>query len=81
MATILHAVENASALPITDQGIAAILRSGQGPPSHLHAIFGDVPLRALEGATAGISLATILQAYAPSVCSPPVSPPLWPARN
>ena len=65
MATIRSAVENASPLPITDEGIIAILQGGPDPASHLHAIFGDVSLRALDGAgaSAGVPLATILQAY------------------
>ena len=62
---IHHAVENVSTNPITDAGILAILRGEGGSPAHLHAVFGDVSLRALEGAgaAAGIGLATILRSY------------------
>lgn len=65
LATIRHAVENASVDAITDAGILAILRGEGGSPAHLHAVFGDVSLRALEGAgaAAGISLAVILRSY------------------
>lgn len=65
MLAIRHAVENVSTDAITDAGILAILRGEGGAPAHLHAVFGDVSLRALEGAgaAAGISLATILRAY------------------
>ena len=65
MATIRHAVENASGTPLGDEGIRAILRGEGGDPSHLRAVFGDVSLRMLEevSAAAGISLAELLLAY------------------
>ena len=65
LATIRSAVENSCRNPVTDAGILAILRGEGGSPAHLHAVFGDVSLRALEGAgaAAGIGVATILRAY------------------
>lgn len=65
MATICNAVENACREPVTNEGILAILRGEGGAPAHVHTVFGDVSLRALEGAgaAAGIGMATILRAY------------------
>lgn len=65
MATIQHAVENASRTPLDDAGIRAILRGKGGDPSHLRAVFGDVSLRVLEevATAAGISPAGLLLAY------------------
>ena len=65
MATIRHAVENASSTPLDDAGITAILRGQGSDPSHLRAVFGDVSLHVLEeaAAAAGISLAELLLAY------------------
>ncbi len=65
MATIRHAVENASRTPLDDAGIRAILRGEGGDPSHLRAVFGDVSLRVLEevAAATGISPTGLLLAY------------------
>ena len=64
--TLRHAAENAAIDPISDEGIVAVLRGEGGQGSHLRAIFGDVSLQALvaAGASRGISLDTILAAYA-----------------
>ena len=77
MATIRHAVENASSTPLSDAGITAILRGEGGDPSHLRAVFGDVSLRMLEevSAAAGISLARLLAAYQAAQRSAAVSNP------
>lgn len=65
MATIRHAVENASRTPLDDAGVRAILRGEGGDPSHLRAVFGDVSLRVLEevAAATGISPAGLFLAY------------------
>ena len=63
--TIRHAVENGSIHPITDAGILAILGGATATPSHLAALFGDVPRQVLAraGRAAGIPWETILAAY------------------
>ena len=76
MLAIRHAVKNVSTDAITDAGILAILRGEGGAPAHLRAMFGNVSLRALEGAgaAAGISLVTILRAYEGRPGTTPQSP-------
>ncbi len=71
MIALRHAVENASNDPITDSGIVAILSGSGGSGSHLRAVFGDASLRALAdaGASRGVSLDTILAAYAAAKAS------------
>ena len=71
MIALRHAVENASNDPITDSGILAILSGSGGSGSHLRAVFGDASLHALvdAGAFGGVSLNTILTAYAAAKAS------------
>lgn len=39
--TVLNAMTNASVIPVTPKDAAAVLRSGDGPGSHVRALFGD----------------------------------------
>lgn len=45
--TIRNAIENASQVPITDEGIRAILTGGSGHASHRRALFSDVSVSTL----------------------------------
>ena len=47
IATALSAIENASAVPISKDELAGLLRTGKGEPSHLRALLGDVDLYTL----------------------------------
>jgi hypothetical protein len=47
MATVLSAIENASTVPVTANVVLAALRTGEGEPSHLRALFGDVSFETL----------------------------------
>lgn len=48
VATALSAIENASSIPISREDLRALLGTGDGEPSHLRALFGDVDLHTLR---------------------------------
>ena len=66
IAIALNAVSNASRLPIDEAAIAGLLASGDGPGSHVRALFGDCSLETLERlcAGAGIPQPQLLRSYA-----------------
>lgn len=39
--TVLNAMTNASVVPVSPEGAAMVLRTGDGPGSHVRALFGD----------------------------------------
>jgi hypothetical protein len=47
-ATALSAIENASSVPVSREDLPALLRTGEGEPSHLRALFSDVDLHTLR---------------------------------
>jgi len=47
-ATALSATENASSVPVSQKDLPALLRTGEGEPSHVRALFGDVDLNRLR---------------------------------
>ena len=61
----ISAIQNASTVPVTSSQVIAALRTGQGEPSHLRAMFGDVAFETLIriGIKHGISNAEIGRAY------------------
>ena len=63
--TIVNAVANTRAPPITAAEIIAILKGEGGRAPHVKTLFSDVTLAGLEraGASVGIDRATILEAY------------------
>jgi hypothetical protein len=65
MATVLSAIENASSVPVTASQVLMALRTGQGEPSHLRALFGDASLETLirVGIRYGVSNDEIGRAY------------------
>jgi hypothetical protein len=65
MTTAISAVSNASTIPATTQSVVAALRTGQGEPSHLRALFGDVSFETLIriGIQYGVSNREIGRAY------------------
>ena len=65
MATVLSAIENASVVPVTESHVLVALRTGEGEPSHLRALFGDVSFETLirVGIRHGISNNEIGRAY------------------
>ena len=71
IATVLSAIENASSVPVTESQVLAALRTGEGEPSHLRALFGDVSFETLirVGIRHGISNNEIGHAYARAVGS------------
>ena len=71
MAIVLSAVENASVVPVTAAHVLVALRTGEGEPSHLRALFGDVTFETLVGVGIryGISNREIGRAYAIAVRS------------
>ena len=62
---IINAVENASQFPAGNAEIAAIIRTGDGAPSHVRAIFGDCPLPTLLNAAEhyGVSSKQLARAW------------------
>jgi hypothetical protein len=60
------AIENASRTPITRSELITILATGEGDPSHVRALFGDVSLGTLIklAIAFGISDAALAEAYA-----------------
>ena len=64
-AIFVNAIENVNAGTFDAQAITAILATGDGHPSAVRAIFGDVPLEAIDEAAtaAGISQKTLMRAY------------------
>ena len=65
MATVLSAIENATTVPATLQQVLTALRTGEGDPLHLNALFGDVSFETLirVGIHYGISNEEIGRAY------------------
>jgi hypothetical protein len=45
--TAINAIENASRVPFTPAELPRLLSTGEGEPSHLRALFGDVDLHTL----------------------------------
>ncbi len=66
VATALSAIENASCVAIRREDIRTLLVSGEGEPSHLRALFGDVDLHTLLrlADAFGVDDATLVRAYA-----------------
>ncbi len=64
--TALNAIGNASRVPVRRADLARLLASGEGEPSHLRALFGDVDLHTLLRLAIlyAIDDATLIQAYA-----------------
>jgi hypothetical protein len=71
IATVLSAIENASSMPVTESQVLVALRTGEGEPTHLRALFGDVSFETLirVGIRHGISNNEIGHAYARAVGS------------
>lgn len=65
MATALSAIANASRRPAAPEAVVLMLRTGDGAPEHLRALFGDVPTVTLVeiASAAGLSFATLAAAY------------------
>ena len=65
LALALSAIRNASTVPVEREMIVPLLRSGEGEPSHLGALFGDVPFAALArlAAETGVSSRELWDAY------------------
>ncbi len=61
----VNAIENVNAGTFDEQAITAILATGDGHSPAVRAVFGDVPLEAIDEAAtaAGISTKTLMQAY------------------
>ncbi len=47
-AIALSAIENASSIPVSRVDLPTLLRTGEGEPSHVRALFGDVDLHTLR---------------------------------
>jgi hypothetical protein len=47
-AIALSAIENASTIPVSRTDLPALLKAGEGEPSHLRALFGDVDFNTLR---------------------------------
>ena len=64
--TALNAIQNASRVPIAHADLAPLLATGEGEPSHLRALFGDVDLHTLLRLATlfDIDDPTLLRAYA-----------------
>ena len=64
--TALNAIENASRVPVRRADLPRLLSTGEGEPSHLRALFGDVDLHTLLRLATlyAIDDATLLDAYA-----------------
>jgi hypothetical protein len=64
--TALSAIENASSAPIRREDLFALLATGEGEPSHLRALFGDVDLHTLLrlADALGVDDATLVRSYA-----------------
>ena len=62
---IINAVDNASQTPAQIAEIAEIIRTGDGAPSHVRAIFGDCPLPTLLNAAEhyGVSSKQLARAW------------------
>lgn len=62
----LNAIENASRVAIAREDLPRLLRTGEGEPSHLRALFGDVDLHTLLRLATlyAIDDATLFRAYA-----------------
>lgn len=65
MATALSAIANASQTPATPDQVLSALRTGQGDPTHLRALFGDTSFETLIriGIEHGIANDEIGRAY------------------
>ncbi len=65
-ASALSAIENASRVPIKREDLRALLATGEGEPSHLRALFGDVDLHTLLRLASALEVddATLVRAYA-----------------
>jgi hypothetical protein len=65
MTTAISAIRNASTVPVTADDVLAALRTGNGEPSHLRALFGDVTFETLVriGIRYGVSNEEIGRAY------------------
>ena len=65
IATVLSAIQNASSVPVTESQVLVALRTGEGDPSHLRALFGDVSFETLirVGIRYGIDNDEIGRAY------------------
>ena len=66
VASALSAIENASREPIRSEDLRALLTTGDGEPSHLRALFGDVDLHTLLRLAEAFDVddATLVRAYA-----------------
>jgi hypothetical protein len=66
VATALSAIENASRVAVSRDDLQPMLAAGEGHPSHLRALFGDVDLHALLrlAAALGVDDQTLVRAYA-----------------
>ena len=64
-AIALSAIGNASRTPASRDDLAKLLRDGEGDPSHLRALFGDVDLHSLLrlAALVGVDEPTLARAY------------------
>jgi hypothetical protein len=65
-ASALSAIENASRVAISREGLRFLLTTGDGEPSHLRALFGDVDLHTLLrlADAFGVDDATLIRSYA-----------------
>ena len=65
-ATALSAIENASRAPIKREDLRDLLAAGEGEPSHLRALFGDVDLHTLLRLADAFDVddATLVRSYA-----------------
>ena len=65
-ASALSAIENASRAPIKREDLRDLLAAGEGEPSHLRALFGDVDLHKLLRLADALDVddATLVRAYA-----------------
>jgi hypothetical protein len=64
-ATALSAIENASSIPVSGVDLPTLLRTGEGEPSHVRALFGDVDLHTLRRIANILDIdgATLARAY------------------
>ena len=65
-ASALSAIENASRVAVRREDLRALLATGEGEPSHLRALFGDVDLHTLLRLAAALDIddATLVGGYA-----------------
>jgi hypothetical protein len=65
-ASALSAIENASRIPIRREDLRVLLATGEGEPSHLRALFGDVDLHTLLRLAAALDVddEALVRAYA-----------------